>query len=190
MLCSCQTAALGDETKKYILVNFSVKRTCHRFRCSLELGEWQERVLPVVFTLPHFLSFPQKSSPRCPVIGRGQTMKVRVPAAVVQMPIRGIHLHPNPKSKKNENPLPPSRRRTPNYPAKLLLSYLLVLKGKADSKTFRSIFARYFEAWCLHCTFQGRGGSSCKAGWKAESTNFCSTGACQAVSSLIQVLLR
>lgn len=103
-------------------------------------------------------SFPSpKSSPRCPVIGRGQTMKVRVPAVVVQMPIRGIRLHLNLKSKKNESPLPPSRRRTPNYPAKLLQSYLLVQKGKGESETSWSIFARYLEPQYLHCTCHGRG---------------------------------
>lgn len=137
---------------------------------------------------PSCLLLPQKSSPRCPVIGRGQTMKVRVPAVVVQMPIRGIHLHLNPKSKKNENPLPPSRRRTPNYPAKLLLSYLLVLKGKGDSKMSCSIFAQYFELQYLHCAFQGRG-VLVKLCGKERSTNCCSTGACRAISSLIRVLL-
>lgn len=84
-------------------------------------------------------------------------MKVQVPAVVVQMPIRGIRLHLNLKSKKNENPLPPSRRRTPNYPAKLLLSYLLVQKGKGESETSCSIFAQYLESPYLHCTCQGRG---------------------------------
>lgn len=103
-------------------------------------------------------SFPSpKSSPRCPVIGRGQMMKVQVPAVVVQMPIRGIRLPLNLKSKKNENPLPPSRRRTPNYPAKLLLSYLLVQKGKGESETSCRIFIQYLDSQYLHRTCQGRG---------------------------------
>lgn len=103
------------------------------------------------------LLLPQKSSPRCPVIGRGQMMKVQVPAAVVRMPIRGIHQHLNPKSKKKENLLQPSRRRTPNSPAKLLLSYLLVLKGKCASKAFRGSFAQCVESRCSPRAFRGRG---------------------------------
>lgn len=81
-----------------------------------------------MLTLP-FSSLPLKSSPRCPVTGKGQMTKVQVPAVVVQMQIRGTHQHLNLKSKKKENLLPLSRRKIPNCPAKLLLSYLLVLKG-------------------------------------------------------------
>lgn len=184
LLCSCQTPAFGYETKKYILINFSLKLTCHLFKVFWNLGN-AERVLPVVMNSASFCpqkspvigrgqwnlgndkspslcidsaSFPSpKSSPRCPVIGRGQTMKVQVPAVVVQMPIRGIRLHLNLKSKKNENPLPPSRRRTPNYPAKLLLSYLLVQKGKGESETSCSIFAECLESEYLCCTSQAEG---------------------------------
>lgn len=75
-----------------------------------------------------------KSSPPCPVTGKGQMMKVQVPAVVVQMQIRGTRQHQNLKSKKKENLLQPSRRKIPNYPAKLLLSYPLVLKGNNYKK--------------------------------------------------------
>lgn len=75
-----------------------------------------------------FSSFPT-SSPRCPVTGRGRTMRAPVPAAAAQTPTRGTPRHLNLRSRRKGNPLPPNRRRTPNSPAKLLLSYLLVLKG-------------------------------------------------------------
>lgn len=73
--------------------------------------------------------FPEITSPRCPVIGRGRTTRAPAPAAAVQMPTSGTLQPQSPRSRRRGSLLLPSRRKTPNFPAKRLLSYPRVLKG-------------------------------------------------------------
>lgn len=72
--------------------------------------------------------FPEISSPRCPVTGKGRMMRALAPAVAVQMQISETLPLQSPRNRKKENLLPPSRRKTPNSLAKRLLSYPLVLK--------------------------------------------------------------
>lgn len=73
--------------------------------------------------------FPEITSPRCPVIGRGRTMRARAPAVAVQMPTSGTLQLQSLRNRRRGSLLLPSRRKTPNFPAKRLLSYPRVLKG-------------------------------------------------------------
>lgn len=85
--------------------------------------------------------FPEISSPRCPVTGKGRMMRALAPAVAVQMQISETLPLQSPRNRKKENLLPPSRRKTPNSLAKRLLSYPLVLKGnvyKGRTHTVRS----------------------------------------------------
>lgn len=73
--------------------------------------------------------FPEITSPRCPVIGRGRTMRAPAPAVAVQMPTSGTLQLQSLRNRRRGSLLLPSRRKTPNFPAKRLLSYPRVLKG-------------------------------------------------------------
>lgn len=95
----------------------------------------------------HFLSplfflkvFQVLTSSRCPVIGRGPTMRAPAPAVEVQMQTSATPPLQSLKSQKKEN-LPPSRRRTPNSPAKPPPSCPLVLKGNVPSRDFSTLSA-------------------------------------------------
>ena len=72
--------------------------------------------------------FPEITSTRCPVIGKGHMMKAPTPAVEVQMQTSETLPLQSLRNKKKENLLPPSRRKTPNSLAKRLLSSPLVLK--------------------------------------------------------------
>lgn len=104
--------------------------------------------------------FPEITSPRCPVIGRGRTMRAPAPAAAAQMPTSGTLPLQSLRNRKRGSLLLPSRRKTPNFPAKQLLSYPRVLKGNICLQGRAHAWAGRLLSHSWLCWFNSSGHSS------------------------------